>query len=75
MVDTNDQIIRDAIQNSTKLATLENLDDVPLAQLGIDSLDFFELLIMLEEKHGIDIPIEKLDAGLTIRQLLKVASE
>ena len=69
------EIIRNAIRTFLKGTAPEHLDEVPLAQLGIDSLDFFELLIMLEEQHGIDIPIEKLENDLTIGQLIKVADE
>ncbi|MCC5797769.1 MAG: acyl carrier protein [Methylophaga sp.] len=75
MTDNKSRIIRDATRDIVKGNLPENFDDVPLAQLGIDSLDFFELLIELEEKHGIDIPIEKLGNDTTISQLISITNE
>lgn len=45
-------------------------DNVPLADLGIDSLDFFEQLLLLEEEHGITVDISELDNDLTLKDLL-----
>lgn len=43
------------------------IDDVPVADLGVDSLDFFEKLLLFEEEHGIRISIEELDNDVTLR--------
>lgn len=44
----------------------------PLAELGIDSLDFFEAVMALEERLGCEIPIENLDAATTVSSLCEV---
>ena len=47
------------------------IDDVPLVELGIDSLDFFERILYLEEEFGISIPVEDLDDKVTLADILK----
>ena len=44
-----------------------DVEKTPLAELGIDSLDFFEAVMSLEEKLGLEIPVEELDAQMTVR--------
>ncbi len=46
------------------------IDDVPLADLGIDSLDFFEKLLILEDEFGIRVPISELDNEVTLNDIL-----
>lgn len=52
-----------------------DVEITPLAELGIDSLDFFEAVMALEERLGCEIPIEKLDADTTVRSLCHVIDE
>lgn len=52
-----------------------DVERTPLAELGIDSLDFFEAVMALEERLGCEIPIEKLDAATTVRSLCQVIDE
>jgi acyl carrier protein len=52
-----------------------DVERTPLAELGIDSLDFFEAVMALEERLGCEIPIEKLDAATTVRSLCIVIDE
>jgi len=52
-----------------------DVEVTPLAELGIDSLDFFEAVMALEERLGCEIPIEKLDADTTVRSLCQVIDE
>lgn len=52
-----------------------DVEITPLAELGIDSLDFFEAVMALEERLGCEIPIEKLDADTTVRSLCQVIHE
>lgn len=49
------------------------VDDIPLADLGIDSLDFFDKLLYLEDELGIRIPIQELDDKITLRELTDIA--
>lgn len=44
--------------------------EVPIVELGIDSLDLFETLLVLEDEHGITLPVEHFDERLTLRRLL-----
>lgn len=46
------------------------IDGVPLADLGIDSLDFFEKLLILEDEFGIRVPISELDNKVTLSDIL-----
>lgn len=48
----------------------DNIDDIPLADLGVDSLDFFEKVLFLDEEYGIKISIEELDNDLTLGEVL-----
>lgn len=52
-----------------------DVENTPLAELGIDSLDFFEAVMALEERLGCEIPIEKLDAQTTVRSLCLIIDE
>ena len=47
-----------------------DIDNTPIAELGIDSLDFFEMLLQIEEDHGIEIEIDKLDEKITLQTLI-----
>ncbi|MDZ7839294.1 MAG: acyl carrier protein [Gammaproteobacteria bacterium] len=49
-----------------------DIDVIPLADLGIDSLDFFDKLLYLEEEHGISIPVQELDSSITLEELLTI---
>ncbi len=68
MTDTK-TLVRDEFRCLLRHDIEGDIDDIPLSRLGIDSLDFFEALIQLEEAHGIVIPIEKLDNAVTLRDL------
>lgn len=48
----------------------DGIDTVPLAQLGVDSLSFFNTILMLEDELGISIPLTELDNQVTLRDLL-----
>lgn len=49
-----------------------DVEVTPLAELGIDSLDFFEAVMALEERLGCEIPIENLDEATTVISLCEV---
>lgn len=53
----------------------DDISDTPIAELGVDSLDFFDLLSQLEDAHGIDIPIEHLDENVTLNSLVAAAEQ
>lgn len=39
--------------------------------LGIDSLDLFDLVMVLEDKYGIEIPSEDLESLTTVGAMIK----
>lgn len=50
------------------------VQDLPVSEIGIDSLNLFDLILSIEDKFDIEIPIEDIDRSLTInaiRDLLK----
>ena len=55
-----------AVEDATKLR-----DDVKLSDQGIDSLEFFNVLLLISEKYGIDIPDEDSDHLNTINQIIE----
>lgn len=59
------KLLRDDIGN--------DVDETPIAELGVDSLDFFELLYHLEEIYNIEFPIDSLDESVTLNDLVRVA--
>lgn len=71
----NERVIREAFRGLLRTDLDYNIDGTPLAELGIDSLDFFEALIELEEQHGLKIPIEKLDGNLTLADIFALATK
>lgn len=50
-------------------------DDVDLVDQGIDSLGFLNVLLILGEKYGIDIPDEDIDQLNTIDVIIKYVNE
>lgn len=48
------------------------IDDIPLFELGIDSLDFFEQMIYLEDDLGIQFSVEDLSHTVSINDLCKL---
>lgn len=49
--------------------------DVPVDQLGIDSLGFLEFLFELEDKLGMSIPQESVASVKTLRELADVVDQ
>lgn len=68
-----EEIIRKTFRSLLRTDFEGDMDRIPLAELGIDSLDFFEALIDLEEQHGLKIPIEKLDGTVTLLDIFELS--
>ena len=68
-----EEIIRKTFRSLLRTDFEGDMDRLPLAELGIDSLDFFEALIDLEEQHGLKIPIEKLDDTVTLLDIFELS--
>lgn len=65
-----EEIVQAEFRKMVRKGIDSNIDDIPISELGIDSLDFFETVILLEEEFGIKIPIEKLDNKITLGGIL-----
>ena len=50
-------------------------EDVPLRNQGIDSLDFSNILLNVEEESNLEIPDEDIDTLETIEDIVKYVNE
>ncbi|MDX8355330.1 type I polyketide synthase [Cognatiyoonia sp. IB215182] len=65
-------LIRDRVRIILQFSSVDEVDpDLPLAELGLDSLGAAELISSLEEIFGISIPIDALFGDASARQLAK----
>lgn len=55
-----------AVQDVTRLR-----DDVKLSDQGIDSLEIFNVLLVISERYNIDIPDEDTDQLNTIKEIVE----
>ena len=68
-----DNSIKDIIRNEFKLLLPENkegLDDTPIGELGVDSLDFFEFILHLDDAYEIKLHNIQLDNKLTLNAII-----
>ena len=65
-----EKIIRNKIYEILKITKNTSIDNITLDKLNLDSLDFFELIIDLEENHKIFIPIDNISNKLTLSELI-----
>ena len=65
-------LVHDAFRALVSDAFKGDVEATPLADMGVDSLDFFEVAMILEDEHGIVIPAEKLHAELTLKELCEM---
>ena len=56
MTDPIEKDIVDIIREATRSPEAQMMTSTPLEELGVDSLDFVEMLFMVEERFGIDVP-------------------
>jgi acyl carrier protein len=68
-----EKIIRNKIYEIFKITKNTSIDNITLDKLNLDSLDFFELIIDLEENHKIFIPIDNITNKLTLSELIRSA--
>ena len=65
-----EKIIRNKIYEILKIKENTSIDNMTISELNLDSLDFFELIIDLEENHKIFIPIDNISNKLTLSELI-----
>jgi|688.fasta_scaffold354217_2 acyl carrier protein len=68
-----DKIIRNKVYEILKIKKNASIDNIAIGDLNLDSLDFFELIIDLEENHKIFIPIDNISNKLTLSELIRSA--
>lgn len=49
----------------------EDLASTTIGQLGLDSLAILELLMLVDEKTGVEVPVESIHQDTTLGQLAK----
>jgi len=67
------EVIRAELRDYLRDDFDEDFDARPIAELGLDSLDFFDLLARLEDEHGLVIDIESLDNEVTLHDLVRAS--
>lgn len=73
MTGSRENIIRSEFRKLLRDDYERNFDELPLASLGVDSLDFFEALMNLEDDHGIVVPVNELHSTITLKELFEIA--
>lgn len=68
-----EELIRDTFYGLLKTSKDTPIDDIPISDLNIDSLEFFEFIVDLEETHKIYIPIESIGDEITLSNLISSA--
>ncbi len=64
--------IKEVIAEADVLASIDGMvNDVPLREQGIDSLDVVNVYLLLEEKFDVKIPDEDLDKVQTIDSIVE----
>ena len=68
-----EKIIRNKIYEISKIKENTSIVNMTISELNLDSLNFFELIIDLEENHKIFIPIDNISNKLTLLELIRSA--
>ena len=68
-----EKIVRNKIYEILKIKENTSIDNMTISELNLDSLDFFELIIDLEDNHKIFIPIDNISNKLTLLELIRSA--
>ena len=68
-----EKIIRNKIYEISKIKENTSIVNMTISELNIDSLNFFELIIDLEENHKIFIPIDNISNKMTLLELIRSA--
>lgn len=62
--------VREVLENHLSHPLPDAFDDIKLTDLGLDSLDFFEIIMQLEQQLGMPIEVEVLTEQFTIKDLI-----
>ena len=64
-----EDIIRNEFKKILRDEYQDPFDTMPLADLGVDSLEFYETIMILEDKFGITIDDSELHSSVTLEQI------
>ncbi|SHF35252.1 acyl carrier protein [Caloramator proteoclasticus DSM 10124] len=67
--------IRNIIADQLNLDENEIAEDTTFVDLGVDSLDLFQILISLEDEFGIEIPNEDAENIKTVKDVVEYIKE
>ena len=68
-----EKIVRNKIYEILKIKENTSIDNMTISELNLDSLDFFELIIDLENNHKIFISIDNISNKTTLSELIRSA--
>ncbi|MBL7002515.1 MAG: acyl carrier protein [Gammaproteobacteria bacterium] len=74
-IDQQQQMIRDSFKELIRDDFEKPIDDIPLFELGIDSLDFFEKMVYLEDEIGFSFSLDDLTNKVTITDLFAMLKQ
>ncbi len=67
--------IREIIENAESMADMDSLvNDVPLTEQDVDSLDMANILLLIEEKYDVKIPDEDMNKIQTVDGIVSYVS-
>jgi len=70
------QDIRDIVEKAETMAEMDELvNDVPLTEQNVDSLDMANILLLLEETYDVKIPDEDLDQLQSVDGIVEYLSK
>lgn len=52
--------------------SIDSVENIPIAAIGLDSLELLDLIMKIEDEFGVEIAIEDIDKSITISQLAKL---
>lgn len=74
-----DELINESVYNKFKKLLRDDIEcdieNTPLVEMGIDSLDFFDVILEIEEEFKLDIPVENMDAKFKISDIANIIKE
>ncbi len=72
MSKTSEEIVRDEFRKLLREDFSGEFDEIPLVELGIDSLEFFEATMILEDEFGIVVPVTDLHSEITLKEIFSM---
>lgn len=68
-------LLRDELLSRASGNIEGDIDDIPFTSLGIDSLEFFEIVYRIEEEFSIELSVDQLKDEITLRTLVEIVTK